>query len=85
MHLLVRDEIRTIGKRDFALAWNNLGKLLQTSRDCEPRVHIVTAGDYAQLPPVRQKTVFAVPTSENHIHLKVQVLNFREVLTELLS
>ena len=61
VHILIWDEISMTGQLDFARSYIRLRKLLNTPKDEEPRIHIVTLGDFAQLPPVKQKFVFSSP------------------------
>ena len=60
-HLLIWDEISMTGQVDFAKSYIRLRKLLGTPKEEDPRIHIVTLGDFAQLPPVKQKFVFSSP------------------------
>ncbi len=61
IYMLIWDEISMTGQALFSKAYKTMCRFPCTAPDDDPRVHIITAGDFTQLPPVFQKFVFEAP------------------------
>ncbi len=61
IYMLVWDEISMTGQALFAKAYDRLRQFLCTIHEEDLRIHIITAGDFTQLPPCFAKFVFKAP------------------------
>ena len=61
VYMVIWYEISMTEQKRFIRAFRNLRKLLGTHPEDEPRVHIVTAGDFPQLPPCFAGYIFDKP------------------------
>ena len=76
VYMVIWDEISMTEKGLFVKAFRNMRKLLATNPTEQLRVHIVTAGDFLQLPPCFGGYIFEEP------HLYVKSEKTRESMTE---
>ncbi len=60
-YMLIWDEISMTGQALFCKAYKKMTRFLCTSEDEEPRVHLITAGDFTQLPPCSENFIFEAP------------------------
>ncbi len=59
--MLVWDEISMTGQSLFSTSFEKLRKFLSTPLGTDPRIHVLTAGDFAQLSPCFEKYLFEAP------------------------
>ncbi len=59
--MLIWDEISMTDHGLFCKAYKTIGRFLCTAQDEDLRVHMITAGDFTQLPPCFDKFVFESP------------------------
>ncbi len=71
--MLIWDEISMTGQALFCKAYKKMKRFLCTSEDEEPRVHLITAGDFTQLPPCFEKFIFEAPQfASEHFEPKIR-------------
>ncbi len=61
VYMLIWDEISMTGQGLLCKAYKPMRRFLCTAQDEDPRVHMITAGDFTQLPPCFDKFVFEAP------------------------